>query len=157
MGRGAGMIYSNIGKWQEAVKENPPHDVERITQESLVIKIRKGAKKTKVHQGDECFVCGDKMKEVLRKHHLVLVSAYPLFELETNKHMVLLCENHHTVAHCLIYNERGGLSWQSVQRLKAAGYWEAFCQLDKMAAEALKALTLRHKYINDNEQMRLAI
>ena len=150
-------MYQKLGKWVEAAKEHPPHQVEKHIQQSLVLEIRSEAKKRKIRQGEECFVCGESIKEVLRKHHLVLVAAYPEFELETNKHMVLLCENHHHLTHCLIYNERGGLSWQSVQKLKAAGYWEAFCELDKMAAEALKKLSLRQKYINDNKQMDLAL
>lgn len=146
-------MYSRIGKWAEAAKEIPPYDVD--DKQSVIVQVRNECKKIKIGEGDKCFVCGAGIKEVLRKHHLVLVAAYANYGNDLNEHIAVLCENHHHLAHCLIYGERGGLTWQSVQKLKDAGYWEAFCELDRMAAKALKVLDERYK--NKNTQMRLAI
>lgn len=144
-------MYERIGKWQEAVKTNPPHDVDPEIKGSLIKKIRNQAKKDKhsIREGDECFVCEEDILEVLRKHHLVLVAAYPL-RSDINDHIMTLCENCHDLAHKLIYGERGGITWKTVNKLKERGYWERFVELDRIAAEALRK-------IEDRQQMRLAI
>jgi len=149
------LMYTKMGEWAKTAKRIPPHDLEYTEKASIITHIRHAAKKIRVREGDDCQVCHIAIKEVLRKHHLVLVAAYPLFEMETNKHIALLCENCHDVAHRLIYGERGGLTWQSVQKLKAAGYWEAFCQLDKEASDALKLLDERYRM--NHKQMVLGI
>jgi predicted HNH restriction endonuclease len=137
-------LYDNMGRWVEKVSEYPPHNVEREKQESIVLKIRRQAAKPKysIKEGEECQVCGEDILEVLRKHHLVLIAAYPLCK-DLNEHIVTLCENCHDIAHRLIYNERGGISWKSVQKLKDRGYWEKFVELDKQAAEALEIVHKR--------------
>jgi len=142
-------MYDKMGKWAESVRQHPPHIVDSRKQKSLVISIRQQARNSKysIVEGDECFICSEDVVEVLRKHHLVLVAAYPLAGNELNEHIAILCENCHDVAHRLIYGERGGISWKSVEKLKEAGYWDRFVELDRMAAEALKVLHKRENQL----------
>jgi hypothetical protein len=145
------MMYAKIGAWAEAVKEHPPHQVDPALRGSLIKKIRNEAKlrQNALQEGDECFVCEIDILEVLRKHHLVLVAAYPL-RTDLNDHLMTLCENHHILVHFLIYGDRGGITWKTVEKLKETGYWEKFVEIDKMAAAALQRL-------EDRNQMRLAL
>ena len=140
-------MYETIGQWQEKVRSNPPHQLEKEHQQSLIKQIRNEAKanKYRINEGESCFVCAEDILEVLRKHHLILVAAYPL-RTDLNDHIVTLCENCHDLAHRLVYSERGGITWKTVEKLKERGYWERFVQLDKMAAQALSKIEERNQY-----------
>jgi hypothetical protein len=132
-------MYDKIGKWQEAVRRNPPKtNIPPQEKGGLIQAIRMQAKQAKytIKEGDECKVCAEDILEVLRKHHLIPVGMYPSRK-DLNEHIVTLCENCHDVAHRLIYTDRGGISWQSVQKLKERGLWDALVAVDKMAAQAL--------------------
>jgi 5-methylcytosine-specific restriction endonuclease McrA len=144
-------MSEQIGYWQERVRSHPPHQLRKAHHDSLIRQIRKEAKgnKYRIQEGESCFVCAEDILEVLRKHHLVLVAAYPL-RTDLNDHIITLCENCHDLAHRLVYGERGGITWKTVQKLKEAGYWDKFVELDKMAALALQK-------IEDRSQMRLAL
>jgi 5-methylcytosine-specific restriction endonuclease McrA len=144
-------MIEQIGYWQERVRSHPPHQIDPALRGSLIRQIRNQAKEIryKIQEGDSCFVCAEDILEVLRKHHLVLVAAYPL-RTDLNEHIMTLCENCHDLAHRLVYGERGGITWKTVEKLKERGYWERFVELDKMAAKALDK-------IEDRNQMRLAL
>jgi 5-methylcytosine-specific restriction endonuclease McrA len=131
-------MYQRIGHWKEAVAKLPQENNPKNIRHSLVLQIRQAAKQSRysINEGDSCLVCAEDIKDVLRKHHLILVSHYP-HRKDLNDHLVILCENCHDIAHRLIYGDRGGITWQSVQKLKERGYWDSFVAIDKMAAEAL--------------------
>lgn len=138
-------LYANIGRWQEIIKEIPPHKMKRVNKDSVILDIRNNAKKRKIKEGEVCQLCEEDILEVLRKHHLVLIAAYPEYGNELNKHLAILCENCHDLVHLVIYGDRGGITWQSVEKLKERGLWDSLVEIDKQAVEALKILEQKHQ------------
>lgn len=135
-----------IGRWTAMEAVYVPHEMDRERRDYLIKIIREGARKYKIKEGDECFVCEEKKIEVLRKHHLVPVSAY-CGRRDLNQHMVVLCQNCHDITHKLIHKERGGLCKETKRILRQEGLWTKYVELDRMAARALIGVPNKKEYL----------
>lgn len=136
-----------IGRWVAMTKVEPPTNMLFAERKEMARNIRYDSKgRYKIEEGDSCFVCAEDMVEVLRKHHLILVSDY-CDRPDINDHQLCLCENCHDLAHKLVYEERGGVSFKTVSKLKDKGFWEKFVEIDRMASKALLEIEYNNAHI----------
>ena len=124
-------------------KVEPPNNFANFRRKIEKERARAEVKKMPITD-DDCFVCGEDISEVLRRHHLVLVAEY-CHRPDINNHLMTLCECCHDLAHKLVYNERGGVSWRTVEKLKERGMWERFVEIDRMAYKALLGIPYREE------------
>jgi hypothetical protein len=124
-----------IGRWQAMLKVEPPNNLMSHQEKVAKRKARKEVKKIPYEVSPECYVCEENIPDVLRRHHLLLVSKYSHRE-DINRHLLILCECCHTLTHKIIYNKEP-MDWFTVQKLKERGHWERFVEIDRIAAKAL--------------------
>lgn len=129
-----------LGRFRWMQKVEPPCYLKDIERKKWKARIRQLCKKIPYEVNPECFVCKEIIPDVLRRHHLLLVSEYP-HRPDINRHLLTLCENHHTIVHEWIYKDKKDLFTEA--RLKEQGYWQSLIEIDRMAAKALIGVKYR--------------
>jgi hypothetical protein len=124
-----------IGRWQAMTGVERPNNLLTHQERIAKKKVRVAARKIPYEVEPECYVCEEDIPDVLRRHHLLLVSKYS-HRPDINRHLLTLCECCHTLTHKIIY-EKEPLDWFTVAKLKERGHWERFVEIDRMAAKAL--------------------
>lgn len=124
-----------IGRWQIAISVERPNNLLTHQERIAKKKVRKEVKKIPYEVNRECYVCEENIPDVLRRHHLLLVSKYSHRE-DINRHLLTLCECCHTLTHKIIYDKEP-LDWFTISELKKRGHWERFVEIDRMSALAL--------------------
>jgi len=131
------MIDTNqlVGRWRAMTGVEKPNNLLTHQEKIAKKKIRKEAKKIPYEINAHCYVCEENIPDVLRRHHLLLVSKYS-HRADINRHLLTLCECCHTLTHKIIYDKEP-LDLFTVNKLKERGHWERFVNIDRFAAKAL--------------------
>jgi PHP family Zn ribbon phosphoesterase len=116
------------------LKVEPPNNIKGHAEKVAKKKARQAVKQIPYEVNRACYVCEEDIPDVLRRHHLLLVSGYSHRE-DLNRHLLTLCECCHTLTHKIVYED--GVDMFTKAKLEERGFWQRFVEIDRMAAKAL--------------------
>ena len=129
-----------IGRFRWMQKVEPPNYLRDIQRKREKARTRQLCKKIPYEVNPSCYVCEEDIPDVLRRHHLLLVSEYS-HRPDINRHLLTLCECCHTLTHKIVYES--GVDMFTEHKLKERGHWEKFVEIDRLAAKALIGVKYR--------------